>query len=122
MAAVTAFWYITLMLNRAGDWLSQAQRNLEQAQASIRDTRHSGHSEGAPYHHYGPIQSGEAVRYAGEIFAFVHHQRERRALPYDPERLPVPAGLLVYTLDEWSSLSASGSRFARTIAREMIWV
>lgn len=31
----------------------------------------NGHPEGAPFEHYGPIQSGEAIRYAGEILAFV---------------------------------------------------
>ena len=125
------------MPNRADDWCSHAQRNLEQAQASKRDGRHewacfaaqqaaelsakalhlffgqeawghvvaklltelpieipedliekakvidnfyiptrypNGHSEGAPYHHYGSIQSGEAIRYAGEIIEFVRDQ------------------------------------------------
>ncbi len=125
------------MPNRADDWLSQAQCNLEQAQASKRDDRHewacfaaqqaaelsvnalhlffgqeawghvvaklltelpievsedliekakvvdsfyiptrypNGHSEGAPYHHYGSIQSREAIRYAGEIIEFVRDQ------------------------------------------------
>ena len=31
----------------------------------------SGHPEGAPFEHYGPLQSGEAIRYAGEIVEFV---------------------------------------------------
>jgi HEPN domain-containing protein len=122
------------MSNRAGDWFTQAVRDLEQAQASQRDERHewacfaaqqaaekavkalhlslgqeawghvvarllrdlpntprddlvekakvvdnfyvatryaNGHSEGAPFEHYGPIQSKEAIRYAGEILEFV---------------------------------------------------
>lgn len=29
------------------------------------------HSEGAPFEHYGPLQSEEALRHAGEILAFV---------------------------------------------------
>ncbi len=129
------------MPNRADDWLSQAQRNLEQAGASRRDGRHewacfaaqqaaelavkalhlslgqeawghvvakllaelpiqvtgelvektkvvdnfyiptrcpNGHSVGAPYHHYGSIQSGEAIRYAGEILEFARAQMARR--------------------------------------------
>lgn len=48
--------------------------------------------------------------------------RERRALRFDKERLPVPADLLVYTVDEWESLSASGSPFARMISREAKWL
>ncbi len=31
----------------------------------------NGHDEGAPYRHYGKLQSEEAIRYAGEILAFV---------------------------------------------------
>lgn len=32
------------------------------------------HAEGSPFEHYGPIQSEDAVRYAGEIIAFVRNQ------------------------------------------------
>ncbi len=31
----------------------------------------NGHPEGAPFEHFGPIQSGEALLYAGEILEFV---------------------------------------------------
>ena len=34
----------------------------------------NGHPEGAPYEHYGGLQSDEAIRYAGEIIAFVRAQ------------------------------------------------
>jgi HEPN domain-containing protein len=34
----------------------------------------NGHPEGAPFEHYGPIQSTEAIRYAGEILEFVRVQ------------------------------------------------
>lgn len=30
----------------------------------------NGHPEGAPFEHYGPIQSTEAIRYAGEIVTY----------------------------------------------------
>lgn len=33
-----------------------------------------GHPEGPPFEHYGEIQSGEAIRYASEIVAFVSAQ------------------------------------------------
>ena len=122
------------MSNRAGDWLDQAVRNLDQALASRQEGRHewacfaaqqaaelavkalhfwhgqeawghavarlledlptpapsdlverskvldnfyvptrypNGHPEGAPFHHYGPYQSEEAIRHAGEIIEFV---------------------------------------------------
>lgn len=31
----------------------------------------NSHPEGAPFQHYGPLQSEEAIRYAGEIIALV---------------------------------------------------
>lgn len=34
----------------------------------------NGHPSGAPFEHYGPLQSGEAIQYASEILEFVHHQ------------------------------------------------
>ena len=34
----------------------------------------NGHPEGAPFEHYGPLQSGEAIRHASEILAFVRAQ------------------------------------------------
>ncbi len=34
----------------------------------------NGHPEGAPFEHYGPLQSEQAIRYAGEILAFVRSQ------------------------------------------------
>lgn len=129
------------MANRAKDWLSQALRDLEQAQASLRDERHewacfaaqqaaekavkalhlhlgqeawghtvanllaelplevpavlveqgkvldnhyvptryaNGHPEGAPFEHYGPLQSQQAIDYAGEIVAFVRAEMAGR--------------------------------------------
>jgi HEPN domain-containing protein len=34
----------------------------------------NGHPSGAPFEHYGPLQSGEAIRYASEILEFARHQ------------------------------------------------
>lgn len=34
----------------------------------------NGHPSGAPFEHYGPLQSEEAIRYAGEIIEFVRNQ------------------------------------------------
>ena len=34
----------------------------------------NGHPEGAPFEHYGPLQSSEAIKYASEIIEFVNHQ------------------------------------------------
>jgi len=127
------------MPNRSGDWLTQALRNLEQAEDSAKAERHewacfaaqqaaetvvkalhlhlgqeawghvvrrlieelpssvavpvdlieaarvldayyvptrypNGHPAGAPGEHYGPLQSGEAIRYAGQIVEFCRVQ------------------------------------------------
>lgn len=45
----------------------------------------------------------------------------RRAAMWDATELPVPADLLVYTKDEWESLSRNG-RFSQTIRNEIVWV
>lgn len=34
----------------------------------------NGHTEGAPFEHYGPLQSGQAIEYAGEIVTFARSQ------------------------------------------------
>lgn len=34
----------------------------------------NSHAEGAPFEHYGPLQSEEAIRYASEIIEFVRAQ------------------------------------------------
>jgi HEPN domain-containing protein len=34
----------------------------------------NGHPEGAPFEHYGRIQSTDAIRYAGEILKFVQSE------------------------------------------------
>jgi uncharacterized protein len=47
---------------------------------------------------------------------------DRRGVSFDKDRLPVPADLLVYTRDEWETLLTSGSRFARTVTREAVWL
>ena len=47
---------------------------------------------------------------------------ERRALRWDLSALPVPAELLVYTEQEWQRMQAQGGRFARTLAREAVWI
>ena len=44
-----------------------------------------------------------------------------RALDFDLGKLPVPAELLVYTVDEWQTASAAG-RFVRSLEKETVWV
>jgi hypothetical protein len=46
---------------------------------------------------------------------------ERRAADWDLTGLPVPTDALVYTEEEWRRLDPA-SRFARTLAQEVVWV
>lgn len=46
----------------------------------------------------------------------------RRAAAWDLTTLPVPAELLVYTEAEWQALQAAQTRFAQTLAGEMLWL
>jgi len=34
----------------------------------------NGHPSGPPFEHYGPLQSGQAIQYAGEIIEFVRYK------------------------------------------------
>lgn len=45
-----------------------------------------------------------------------------RPLDFDIAALPVPAELLVYTVDEWQAARAERSRFVRTLETETVWV
>lgn len=47
---------------------------------------------------------------------------ERRALSWEIGSLPVPAELLVYTLQEWDDLQQRGGRFPQTLQREARWL
>jgi HEPN domain-containing protein len=82
-----------LHLNRGQEaWGHVVARLLDQLPAEVRapaelvekgrsldnfyvPTRYpNGHPAGAPFEHYGPLQSGQAVDYAREILEFVRHQ------------------------------------------------
>ena len=52
------------MPNRARDWSNHY----------IPPRYPYSHPEGAPFEHYGPLHSEEAIRYAGEILEFVRSQ------------------------------------------------
>lgn len=45
----------------------------------------------------------------------------RRSSEWDTAELPVPADVLVYSGEEWQSLSQQ-RRFYETLAREVVWV
>lgn len=45
-----------------------------------------------------------------------------RASEWDLNGLPVPADLLVYTVEEWGRLQVDGGCFARMLATETVWL
>ncbi len=47
---------------------------------------------------------------------------ELRSTRWGLSSLPVQAEILVYTEDEWRSLMERDDRFARTLAKETVWV
>ncbi len=47
---------------------------------------------------------------------------ERRAIAWDLSSMPVPSEILIYTEEEWNSLMQAGSRFARMLVEEAIWL
>ncbi len=60
-----------------------------------------------------------------DLIAIVERSEDpfhRRAVSWDLADLPVPAELMVYTSAEWDRLAKENGRFARTIARETVWV
>ena len=60
-----------------------------------------------------------------DLIVIVDHSieaRERRSLDWDMSDLPVPADVLIYTVDEWKDLSAANGRFATTLRTETIWI
>jgi HEPN domain-containing protein len=57
---------------RAEEALSEQGRVLDTFYIPARYP--NSHPEGAPFEHYGPLQSEEAIRYAGAIIEFVRRQ------------------------------------------------
>ena len=60
-----------------------------------------------------------------DLVAIVSHTNtpfHRRGLEWDLAELPVPAEILVYTEDEWHRLQVEGTRVARTLGRETVWL
>jgi hypothetical protein len=47
---------------------------------------------------------------------------EQRVAHWDLSSLPVPTQMIVYTAREWISMQEAGGRFARTLAKETVWI
>ena len=60
-----------------------------------------------------------------DLIAVVAHSAlplAERARLWKTETLPVPAGMLVYTVEEWDAIQDSGGRFANVLAAETVWL
>lgn len=60
-----------------------------------------------------------------DVIAIVEHSEVsylERTRDWPFERLPVPADLLVFTVEEWDRLQRRRGRFARVLAQEAVWV
>jgi hypothetical protein len=59
-----------------------------------------------------------------DVIVVVEHSDrpfEQRGAEWDTTSLPVPADLLVYTVEEWQALNRH-RRFPQTLSREAVWV
>jgi HEPN domain-containing protein len=68
---------ISRLLQELPDDVSPPNRLVEQGRVLdnfyVPSRYPNGHPEGAPFEHYGPLQSEEAIRHAREIVDFVRH-------------------------------------------------
>jgi HEPN domain-containing protein len=69
---------VARLLSELPDELTVSQELIEKGRVLDNfyvPTRYAnGHPSGAPFEHYGPLQSEEAIRYAREIIGFVRDQ------------------------------------------------
>jgi HEPN domain-containing protein len=63
---------LTELPNRPKDDLVEKGRVLDNFYVATRYA--NGHAEGAPFEHYGPLHSTQAIDYAGEIVALARSQ------------------------------------------------
>jgi len=105
-------------------WPDRAQ--VDRAVRRWIRTESARHAELCRFAYYGSYARGNwGVGSDLDLLAIVRDSKEpflRRSLAWDLGGLPVPAELLVYTAAEWDKLMRSGSRLARTLAREAIWI
>jgi uncharacterized protein len=103
-----------------------AQERVEAAVRSWASTEGPRHPDLLALGMFGSYARGDSgVGSDLDLLAVVARSAEpfeRRALSWDLSPLPVPAELLVYTAEEWRALHATGSRFARTLSREGVWL
>lgn len=100
----------------------QVDRALREWAASVAASRSGLRQLG----YFGSYARGDwGVGSDLDIVAIVEESHEpfhRRSMGWDVSGLPVPADLLVYSVEEWQRLQQEGKRFVRTLERETVWV
>ena len=76
--------------------------------------------------YFGSYARGDAgVGSDLDVIAIVRQESEpfeRRSLTWDLNALPVPAEIIIYTLDEWKRLQKQGNRFACMLKTQVVWI
>jgi predicted nucleotidyltransferase len=60
-----------------------------------------------------------------DLIAIVESEEEvfeKRSVGWEIEQLPVPATLLVYTVEEWNQMRRKRTRFALAVEQETVWL
>lgn len=119
-------------MNRAKDWLLQAERDLEMAGIARKVGRHEWACFAAQQAAGQPVgllwKAVEALHLGQEAWGHVVARLLKelpswqRSLGLPLEELPVPAEALVYTLAEWQALPERSPRLAQTLRRETRWL
>ncbi len=101
-------------------------RTVDEAVRTLAKKLAQAHPELRRFGYFGSYARGDwGVGSDVDLLAIVARSERAfsdRPLDFDLGRLPVPADLLVYTLEEWEALLQSGSPFARRLAAETVWV
>ena len=94
--------------------------------AAGRDGRAGCHPEVQRIGYFGSYARGDwgvgSDLDLGAIVDTASQPFEERPLAWDLTDLLVPAQILVYTVPEWQRLQQQGSRFARSLAHDTVWV
>ncbi|GAB4273185.1 MAG: nucleotidyltransferase domain-containing protein [Deferrisomatales bacterium] len=99
---------------------------MDRAVRSWAETEVPKHPEVVRLGYFGSYARGDwSVGSDLDLIAVVTTSREpfeRRPLTWPLEELPVPAELLVYTVEEWERLQKDRGRLARVLEREAVWI
>lgn len=110
--------------SRVLKWPARAE--VDRAVRSLAARLAAAHPELVRFGYFGSYARGDSGPGSDvDLVALVKSSRRtfrERALDFDLAGLPVPAELLVYTLEEWQNALAARGRFLRQLESEAVWV